>query len=185
MIRQPTSFSAFTVFKDLVSKMLNPSRQLRATIQQIEKHPWVLGAFIEEFPAIDERWKQETLQRLAKLQKLSVDDVNEKLASDPYGKLGGVFNIEKHRHQLNMITMKKAPSRLNVINHIISISIYPSQISTLLCRALYREPHRQLIDQQQPSLIFSYQRRTFDSDRRLRTQNQARSSLSMPKMFCD
>lgn len=123
----------FTVFKDLVSKMLNPSRQLRIKIPQIQKHFWITGAFGEEFAPIGEKWKSETYQKYAKSSNLTIDEISDEISNRPYGQLGGIFNIEKHFHQVNKIALKRAPSCatiIKVINHI--DSIFPSQISTLL-----------------------------------------------------
>lgn len=109
--------------------MLNPNRQLRLTIGQVESHHWIFGAFVEEFPPVDERWKRKAFQKYAKLNDLSMANLADQLSTHPFGQLGGVYNIEKHSHQLSKITLKKAPIReLEVIN--LSHPIYPSQIST-------------------------------------------------------
>lgn len=113
--------------------MLNPSRTHRLKIQEIEKHPWILGVFVEEFSPIDERWKRDTIQRFAKSNNLSAESVTEQLSENPYGQMGGMYNIEKHQHQSKKISYKKAPScctirDIPVINHINAIDL--SQIST-------------------------------------------------------
>lgn len=130
----------FTVLKDLVSKMLNPNRPLRLKIHQVEKHQWIQGVLVEEFEPITAEWQEETLQKIAKTSTVEVDDVVDELGKNPYGKLGGFYNIEKRLHQLKTMALKKAPSCSNfriaeVINHI--NSIYPSQISTF-CLADYK-----------------------------------------------
>lgn len=114
--------------------MLNPSRQLRLKVQQVEKHSWVMSSYEETFDDVDNEWKRKTMKKIAKDSDLDVDAVASELESSPFGRLGGVFNIEKHRHQINTIALKKRPSCLRlktvkVINHI--GPIYPSQISTL------------------------------------------------------
>lgn len=133
MIKEFFSSSLFTVFKDLLSKMLNPTRQLRIKIEQLEKHRWILGVFVEEFPPVCEKWKQESFHKLAKRYDLTLAKVTDEIADRPFGPLGGIYNIEKRSHQLNKIALKKASSSVRivkVINHINSID--PSQISTLL-----------------------------------------------------
>lgn len=132
LILSSTSF--FTVFKDLLSKMLNPSRLLRIKIEQLEKHPWILENFVEEFLPVSDKWKQETFHKLSKLFNLTLDNVIDEIINRPYGQLGGTYNIEKHLHQMNKITLRRASSGVKifkVINHHIK-SIDPSQISTLL-----------------------------------------------------
>lgn len=130
--------------------MLNPKRTHRLKIQEIEKHPWILGVFVEEFPPVDERWKRDTIQRYAKSQNISTGSVAEDLKMNPFGQLGGMYNIEKHQYQASKITFKKAPScckirDIKVINQINSIN--PSQISTLTFRT-----HQQFIaPQHQPT----------------------------------
>lgn len=114
--------------------MLNPSRQLRLKVHQVEKHSWVMSAYEETFEDVGKDWKSQTVKKIAKDFKLEVDEVASELEESPFGRLGGVFNIEKHRHQINTISLKKKPSCLRlktakVINQI--SSIYPSQISTL------------------------------------------------------
>ena len=99
----------------------------------MEKHPWIHGAFLEQFDAIDEKWKADVHKRMAKSFDLTIEDVADELSSKPYGQLGGIYNIEKHLHQLSKIALKKAPNcfrigNVQVINHI--NPIYPSQIST-------------------------------------------------------
>lgn len=129
-------FVAFTVFKDLVSKMLNPSRSKRLKIREVEQHPWILGVFVEEFPQIDDLWQRETIERFAQSNNLTAESVAEQLLQSPFGQLGGMYNIEKHQHQISRITLRKAPSccklrDIKVINQINSIN--PSQISTSTC----------------------------------------------------
>lgn len=107
--------------------MLNPTRPQRLKIHEIEKHPWILGVFVEEFPQVDERWKRETIVKYAKSNNLSTASVAEQLTTSPYGQLGGMFNIEKHQYQSSKISFKKAPScckirDFKVINHITAIN---------------------------------------------------------------
>lgn len=102
--------------------MLNPLREHRLTIENVEKHQWIQCAFVEEFPPIDERWKGEKLQSYAIKFGLPMVEVIERLSQNPYGKLGGVFNIDKHMHQMEKMKPKKAPiaskaRSLKVINH--------------------------------------------------------------------
>lgn len=114
--------------------MLNPSRQLRLKVQQVEKHSWVLSSYEETFEDVSRDWKSQTTKRIAKDFKLGVDEVAAELEGNPFGQLGGAFNIEKHLHQINTIALKKRPSclRLGTVKVINQISpIYPSQISTL------------------------------------------------------
>lgn len=130
--------------------MLNPVRTHRLKIQEIEKHPWILGVFVEEFPPIDERWRRDTVQRYAKTSNLSAESVVEQLSESPYGQLGGMFNIEKHQYQSSKVSFRKAPScckirDIKVINHITSIDL--SQISTLTFRT-HPMHQQQFIDQQ-------------------------------------
>jgi hypothetical protein len=118
--------NGLTVFKDLMSKMLNPVRQLRINSAHVERHPWISGVFSEEFPPITEAWKSEMIATYAKLFDLSIEAVADQIASKPYGQLGGIFNIEKHLHQVNKIELKRAPislgiGKINVINRINSI----------------------------------------------------------------
>lgn len=114
--------------------MLNPSRQHRLKVHQVEKHSWVMNSFEETFEDVGRDWKSKTVKKMAKDFDLEVAEVVSELESSPFGRLGGVFNIEKHRHQIDTIALKKKPSCLRlktmkVINHI--GPIYPSQISTL------------------------------------------------------
>lgn len=123
----------FTVFKDLVSKMLNPSSTHRLKIQEVEKHQWILGVFVEEFPPVDERWKRETIMRFAENDNLVAKSVAQQLVQNPFGQLGGMYNIEKLQYQISKISYRKAPScfkihNIKVINQ--TMSINPSQIST-------------------------------------------------------
>lgn len=114
--------------------MLNPSRIQRLKIKEVEKHPWILGVFVEEFPPVDERWKRDTIMRYAQNSNISSKSIVEQLAQNPFGQLSGMFNIEKHQYQISKISFKTAPNcckirDIKVINQINSIS--PSQISTL------------------------------------------------------
>lgn len=114
--------------------MLNPSRQLRLKVQQVEKHSWVLSSYEETFEAVSRDWKNQTTKKIAKDFNLEVDAVASELESNPFGRLGGVYNIGKHLHQMSTIALKKRPSclRLGTVKVINQISsIYPSQISTL------------------------------------------------------
>lgn len=90
--------------------MLNPSRTQRLTIAQVEKHSWVLGVFVEEYQPVDERWKQERFALYANDCDMTHDEVCQHLSRLPYGKLGGIFNIEKLMHQMDKITLKKIPA---------------------------------------------------------------------------
>lgn len=122
---------AFTDFKDLVSKMLNPSREFRLKIEQVQKHPWIAGVFSEQFTPVNAKWKSETFQKYSKNFNLTIEEVSDEIIKQPFGQLGGIYNIEKHLHQVNRIALRKPPSCasiIKVINHINSIS--PSQIST-------------------------------------------------------
>lgn len=113
--------------------MLNPSRQLRLKMQQVQKHPWIAGAFGGEFLPISEKWKNEKFQKYASSLNLTMEEIADEISTRPYGQLGGIYNIEKHLHQMSKIALKRAPSYariVKVINHI--NSIIPSQISTLL-----------------------------------------------------
>jgi hypothetical protein len=103
--------------------MLNPSRTHRLKIEEVEKHPWILGVFVEEFPAIDERWKRETIKRIAENNNLTVENVADQLLQSPFGQLGGMYNLEKLQYQISKITYRKAPScckirNIKVINQI-------------------------------------------------------------------
>lgn len=113
--------------------MLNPSRSHRLKIHEVEQHPWILGVFVEEFPQIDERWQRETIKRFAESSNLTVESVGDQLLQNPFGQLGGMYNIEKHQYQISKIMFRKAPScykirDIKVINQIGSINL--SQIST-------------------------------------------------------
>lgn len=116
--------------------MLNPSRQQRLTIEQVEKHQWVFGVFIEEFSALDEKWKEKTFQKYVKdYEFTTVEQVSEEIEKNPFGSLGGIFNIEKHAQQMKEFALRRATSackmrEIKVINQISSID--PSQISTSL-----------------------------------------------------
>lgn len=108
-------------FKDLVSKMLNPLREHRLTIKQVEDHEWISSAFVEGFAPIDDAWKNEKLQSYAEDNEITVDEVTKQLSQSPYGKLGGVYNIHKLMHQMEKLKPKKVPianktRRLKVIN---------------------------------------------------------------------
>jgi hypothetical protein len=122
-MRNLIAFRFFTVFKDLVSKMLNPSRSHRLKIQEVEQHPWILGVFVEEFPQIDDRWKHDTIKKYAESNNFSEQSVEEQLLQNPFGPLGGMYNIEKHQYQISKIMFRKAPScckirDIKVINQI-------------------------------------------------------------------
>lgn len=116
-------------------------RQQRFKIEQVEKHQWVIGVFVEEFPSLDEKWTERTFQKYVKEYELpSVDHVKEEIERSPYGSLGGIYNIEKHAQQMKEFTLRRATSACKmrdyecaptrVINQITSID--PSQISTSL-----------------------------------------------------
>jgi hypothetical protein len=118
-----------------MTKMLNPNRESRFTIDEVLKHQWITSLFIEVFPQIDNRWRMEVYNKLADQFNITVKEVCDQLASNPYGQLGGIYNIEKRFHRLGKITLKRAPQvcaihEAKVINQI--NSIYPSQISTSL-----------------------------------------------------
>lgn len=97
------------MFKDLVSQMLNPLPEHRLSIEQVKEHPWNSSAFVEEFTPIDEAWKSEKLESYAAKCNLTMDEVTKELSENPYGKLGGIYNIEKHMHQMEKTKPKKAP----------------------------------------------------------------------------
>ena len=104
--------------------MLNPSSELRLKVAQIQKHPWITNAFGEEFTPINEKWKTEMFQKYSKGSNLTMEEVADEISKRPYGQLGGIYNIEKHLHQMNKIALKRAPSCariIKVINHINSI----------------------------------------------------------------
>ncbi|CRK99158.1 CLUMA_CG012525, isoform A [Clunio marinus] len=106
--------SASFLFKDLVSKMLNPNRDLRLSIEKVRKHPWILGAFIEEYPSIDKSWQTKVLHKYAKYFNRTCDSVVNEISSTPYGQLGGIFNIEKHLHQMSGVALKRSTSGCKV-----------------------------------------------------------------------
>lgn len=113
--------------------MVNPSRKLRVKIDQVAKHPWVQSVFNESYLPVSDTWKKKTFTSYARDFNLTIEAVASEIKTRPYGRLGGIYNIEKHLYQKNTIELKKARSGtsvIKVINH--HLSIFPSQISTLL-----------------------------------------------------
>lgn len=118
------------MFKDLISQMLNPSKEKRLSIDKVKKHDWIAGAFLEEYPPIDDIWKQKLYKAYSVQTGLSVDIVRDKIAKNPYGKMGGMFNIEKYTHQVEHMKVKKAPSSGKVQNvKVINVSLQTEQLN--------------------------------------------------------
>lgn len=90
--------------------MLNPSKEKRLSIEKVKQHNWIAGAFVDEYPPIDEKWKQKIYKAYSEQSKLSVDIVSDRIAKNPFGKMGGMFNIEKYEYQVEHMKVKKASS---------------------------------------------------------------------------
>lgn len=149
--------------------MLNPARLHRLKIEQVARHPWVQGVFVEEFPPVTEQWKREAFEKYAKCLDITMDEVTEMIEKQPYGQLGGTFNIELHNHQLSKIALKRSPvgyrvSDNKVISHISSIN--PSQISTFSIRVLWRTTHQPFFIARLPLPSISSRQRTFQHARK-------------------
>lgn len=103
--------------------MLNRKRQLRSKIAQVADHQWIAGVFGESFEPPEDGWRDKVLGKYAKRLNTTTESVSREIESAPYGQLGGIFNIEKHMHQLSMIAMRRVPSccrieTIKVINRI-------------------------------------------------------------------
>lgn len=108
--------------------MLNPDRELRMDIKDFLDHPWGQGKIIEKFPPVGPHFKRNVVRNISKISEMTIDEVTDKIEKQPYGQLGGTFNIELHKHQLDLIRLKRSP----VISHISSINL--SQINTFSLR---------------------------------------------------
>lgn len=110
--------------------MLNPSKEKRLSIKMVKKHNWIAGAFVEEYPPVDEKWKQKIYKAYSEQNKLSVDIVRDKIAKNPFGQMGGMFNIEKYMHQVDHMKVKKAPSTGKIqVAKVINVSLPTEQLN--------------------------------------------------------
>lgn len=103
--------------------MLNPKRLLRPSIAQVADHQWIAGVVEESYAPIEDDWRDNVLEKYAHRLDVPVESILREIQSKPYGQLGGMFNMEKHKHQLKNIALKRAPSRcmiksIKVINRI-------------------------------------------------------------------
>lgn len=106
--------------------MLNPDRERRLTDEKLLEASVDLGSFRGGISG--DRWDvaEETFEKYSKQFNLTIESVVDEIEDKPYGQLGGTFNIEKHLHQLNGISLKQPEGvfdirSLKVINLISSI----------------------------------------------------------------
>jgi hypothetical protein len=129
-----------------MSMMLNPKRQQRSKIAQVADHQWIAGVIFESYTPIEDDWRDKVIEKYAQRLDMSFETISRDLETKPYGDLGGIFNIEKHMHQLSKIALRRAPSccrikTIKVINRIKLRSIHHKlarlfPASSATCRTL-------------------------------------------------
>ncbi|CAO1409244.1 unnamed protein product, partial [Diamesa serratosioi] len=87
------------LFKNLLSKLLNPNQHTRIKIEEVELHAWIFGLYVEEMPDIDNNWKQGKFQKYANVLNTNSRQINDTISDNPFGQLAGIFNIEQHSYK--------------------------------------------------------------------------------------
>lgn len=108
-------------------KMLNPDRQMRLNINQVERHRWFSGTIVFEYSAVDDSWRHEIIEKCAKQFDYTPEQIEYHITSSPYGPIGGIYNIEMHQHHLKSIKLNKITnhwlvSNMKVINQFLFFS---------------------------------------------------------------
>jgi hypothetical protein len=80
--------------------MLHPDSEKRFSIEQVKEHCWIRGWQDEIFIPLDVKSKSEIIQKCCFDHKISsLTDINNKIEINPYGPIGGIYNIHKHLYQ--------------------------------------------------------------------------------------
>ncbi|XP_075215174.1 uncharacterized protein LOC142321053 [Lycorma delicatula] len=91
-------------FLQLLEKLLVPNADKRISICAALRHPWITAI---KKNIVQSSWKtglyahQKILEEVSKIANISVVELSALLKYEPYGKLGGLYNIIAHNKMLN------------------------------------------------------------------------------------
>jgi hypothetical protein len=88
-------------FRHLLYKLMEPNPQDRYDIHMLENHPWIYEEFTEKFQEISGDWKYDAVQETADAMGVSFAQVMSNIEEDPYGPVGGIYNIKKYLYLEN------------------------------------------------------------------------------------
>ncbi|CAD7077025.1 unnamed protein product [Hermetia illucens] len=83
--------------------MLNPNSKERISMKELQKHAWIYGNQIAEFPSPDEDWKREIGSKISNFLEIPLYEVYSQILKAPYGPIGGIYNIEKLAHLIRKV----------------------------------------------------------------------------------
>lgn len=91
-----------SVVKNLLLKMLTPQPQLRLSITQVSEHAWI-KSFRDvgntAFTPIDDKLKRKIIEKTSADHKIPITEMCKQLDENPFGPIGGIFNVEKFLYQ--------------------------------------------------------------------------------------
>ncbi|KYN02398.1 MAP/microtubule affinity-regulating kinase 3 [Cyphomyrmex costatus] len=114
-IQEKAMYQTSIECKNLINRLLIPSSRERITIREILDHPWILVTSKNNFHFRSEKDLNVSnhvsiVNEIATAMRTTTAAVEAEIMRRKYGKIGGMYNIKKHK--LQAATVYHLPSRL-------------------------------------------------------------------------
>ncbi|XP_049876862.1 serine/threonine-protein kinase par-1-like [Pectinophora gossypiella] len=90
--------------KTFVQQLLEPNVELRMKIEEAARHRWIkrpgMRMKAHPFGAVDPKANREIYKQISEVCSQTVIDVIAQVKAEPFGPLGGIYNIKTHLQQI-------------------------------------------------------------------------------------
>ncbi|KAJ8963058.1 hypothetical protein NQ318_018522 [Aromia moschata] len=95
-------------FRHIMNRLLIADSSKRMTTKELLGHPWITDkgrklVRTNPFKILDSHWQAKIITEIGSLLEVDPKSVMSSISQEPLGKVGGMFNVLVHKHQLNQL----------------------------------------------------------------------------------